>query len=56
MCGNGKLAKTKDFVNSKKNQKYNDTKDYSLLLVWAKSIARTSTEVHCFLEEVFARL
>jgi hypothetical protein len=32
-CENGKLAKTKDFVNSKKNQKYNDTKDYSSLLV-----------------------
>ena len=34
----------------------NDTKNYSLLLVWAKSFARIGTEVHCFLEEVFARL
>ena len=36
---NGNRRKRLDFVNSKKNQKYNDTKDYSLLLVWARTIA-----------------
>ena len=27
------MSYLKDFVNSKKNQKYNDTKDYTSLLV-----------------------
>ena len=45
MCGNGKWAKTKDFVNSKKNQKYNDTKDYSSLLVVGRPISSRDTTV-----------
>lgn len=40
-----------DFDN---NIKIYDTKNNSLLLVWARTNARTCTEVHCFMEEVFA--
>ena len=52
----GDIWRMPNVIKVKYHNKYivSVTKDYSLLLVRAKSFARIGKKVHCFLEEVFA--